>query len=344
MNTCFTGERNLQSPQPTARQKYSDEGWYKPETFSQHGISTDIATILANKANHGLAMSSWKSYASAINNIKKCNEDLQCNLELPFNTKDTLNFIGWLLSKNLKSSTAKKYLSGVRQWHLSNGWDEPLLRSPLVKQVLEGATNFDALKEMPPTKNRLPITITAMKLIKRLLNKLQWTDERKSRVWFTACLAWAGSFRIHEILSREKKKFDPVTTLIGRRFKLKTSTIQGTKTEILIVRLKCPKEDKTGKGVTLEMFRDDTFMCPVQAWYNWRSKSIFPLDSEKPVVREASGVAYTGAAFQKDLHTIIGPTMERMGKGKMTTHSFRAGKASELSKHGFSEKEIKRVG
>ena len=183
-----------------------------------------------------------------------------------------------------------------------------------------------------------------MKLIKRLLNKLDWSEEKRSRVWFTACLAWAGSFRIHEILSREKKKFDPITTLMGKRFKLKETTIGDTRTEIMIVRLKCPKEDKSGKRVTLEIFRDNTFMCPVQAWYKWRSKAIFPVDQDKPVIREASGVAYTGATFQKDLHTIIGPTMTKMGKGKMTTHSFRAGKASELAKHGFSEQEIKRVG
>ena len=265
-------------------------------------------------------------------------------MKLPFSTKDSLNFIGWILSKNLKSKTANKYLSGIRQWHLCNGFDEPLLRSPLVKQVLSGATNFDALNKIAPTKRRLPVTITAMKLIKRLLGKLNWPEEKKTRVWFTACIAWAGSFRIHEILSREKKRFDPVTTLIGKRFRVKETKIEETKTEIIIIRLRCPKEDKSGKGVSLEIFKDRTFMCPVQAWYSWRNTANFPLESDKPVIREASGVAYTGAAFQKDLHTIIGPTIQRMGKGKMTTHSFRAGKASELAKHGYSEKEIKRVG
>ena len=203
----FIGSKILHSPQPTARQKYSEEGWYKPEVFTQQGISTEIATILSRKANHGLAMTSWKSYASAINNIKKCNYDLECNIKLPFSIADTLTFIGWILSQKLKASTANKYLCGIRQWHLCNGFDEPLLRSPLVKQVLNGAANFDALNKVQPKKNRLPITITAMKLLNRLLNKLKWAEEKKTRVWFTACLAWAGSFRIHEILSKEKKKF-----------------------------------------------------------------------------------------------------------------------------------------
>ena len=133
-------------PQPTAQRKYSKEGWYKPETFKDQGISDEIAVILATKANHGLAMTSWKSYASAINNLQRCNKDLECELSLPFSKSDTLMFIGWILSKKLKSSTASKYLSGIRTCHLANGWDEPLLRDLLVKQVLDGAANFDKLQ------------------------------------------------------------------------------------------------------------------------------------------------------------------------------------------------------
>lgn len=289
-------------------------------------------------------MTSWKSYASAINNLQRCNKDLDCELSLPFSKSDTLMFIGWILSKKLKSSTASKYLSGIRTWHLANGWDEPMLRDPLVKQVLDGAANFDKLQQKEKKDRRLPMTIVAMKLLNKLISKQYWPKEKKTRVWFTACLAWAGSFRIHEILSRQKRKFDPTTTLIGKRFKIKQVNIDDQRTEIISVFLRCPKEDKSGKGVTLEIFKDETFMCPSKAWYDWRKTCSFPLDPNKPLIREASGSAYTGKAFQKDLTTAMGPTIAKMGRGKFSTHSFRAGKATELAKNGFSEEQIKRTG
>jgi len=68
-------------------------------------------------------------------------------------------------------------------------------------------------------------------------------EQRKtSRIWFTACLAWAGSFRIHEILSVEKKKFDPTVTLLGSRTKISEVKISNEKHKIMSIFLKSPKK------------------------------------------------------------------------------------------------------
>ena len=160
----------LVSPLATSRRKYSGTGWYTPETFCRLGVHPSIAQTLAKKANHGLSMSSWKSYASAISNINKCNKEMNCSLNLPFTIQDSLTFIGWMLQRGLQANTASKYLSGVRMWHLAQGFDEPLLRNPITKQVLRGATNFNNLNRLKGKKRRLPMTIIAMKLLKKFLD------------------------------------------------------------------------------------------------------------------------------------------------------------------------------
>ena len=317
----FTG---IVSPQPTARRKYSGDGWYTAITFTKLGIEPNVATILAKKANFGLAMNSWKSYASAINNIQKCNIETESNLNLPFSNKDSLTFIGWLLGKGLRSNTASKYLCGVRMWHLANGFDEPLLRSHITKQVLKGAANWDKLHRAASNRvNRLPMTICAMRLLHKFLGRQRWSQEKRARVWCTASICWAGSFRIQEVLSKEGKRFDRLTTLIGSRIKLKTFSINNVATESMSLFLRCPKEDKSGKGVFVEIFHDGTFMCPIQAWHKWRKWAPFPVEDDKPVIREPSGVAYTGASFQKDLKCLTAPFVAKLNRGTFSTHSFR---------------------
>ena len=167
------------------------------------------------------------------------------------------------------------------------------------------------------------MTIIAMKLLKKFLDREKWNQERKARVWFTACLCWAGSFRIHEILSKEGKKFDKLTTWIGSRIKISKSKIDDQVVESIVTFLRCSKEDKSGKGVYVEVFRNESFMCPLQAWHQWRKWAPFPIQSEKPVIREPSGACYTGVSFQKDLKQLTNPFVEKLNRGTFSTHSFR---------------------
>ena len=83
-------------------------------------------------------------------------------------------------------------------------------------------------------------------------------------------MAYHGSFRIHELLSREEGSFDPTTTLLGRDVRLVQATVGGEKEDILIIHLKNPKEDKLHRGVNIEFFATGTFSCPIEAWKKGR--------------------------------------------------------------------------
>jgi hypothetical protein len=56
---------------------------------------------------------------------------------------------------------------------------------------------------------------------------MKWPEAQKRLVWAVRCVGWNGSFRIHEILSRKKKEFYPLCTLLEKDTKLQQFEMQG---------------------------------------------------------------------------------------------------------------------
>jgi hypothetical protein len=83
--------------------------------------------------------------------------------------------------------------------------------------------------------------------------------------WAVACLAWAGSFRIHELLSRNKTEVDRQTTLLWRDLKFGTLDVEGQHLKTLSVHVKSLKIDRVGSGDNIMVFQLDGFMCPIAA-------------------------------------------------------------------------------
>ena len=63
-----------------------------------------------------------------------------------------------------------------------------------------------------------------------------------------------------------------------------------------------------------------------------------------PVFRVKSGGCFTGADFNKQLKKLLGDLGSKIPGGVVTSHSFRAGVASEMAKRGHSEEELMAVG
>ena len=127
--------------------KFSGEGLVKPEALLYRVGSLRTAQALAKKANHGYASSTQESYQMAINHINRCEQEIGVNMSLPFDDKKTLEFVGWMEARGLKSMSMSTYLSGVRAYHVGSGYKDPFLRDPLVKRILKGQDNWDKLKD-----------------------------------------------------------------------------------------------------------------------------------------------------------------------------------------------------
>ena len=67
---------HLKSPKISKIQKYSGKGGYTTKTFEKYKLPPSIVTALVSAANHSLAKSTWKSYRTAENHIKRCENKL----------------------------------------------------------------------------------------------------------------------------------------------------------------------------------------------------------------------------------------------------------------------------
>ena len=252
-----------------------------------------------------------------------------------------LTYIGWLITvRKVKSTTISQYLSGLRTAHLKRGLMPQNLRPDIVKSILKGQEHSEAKENKPP---RLAITLPVMKLLKRLLKGSALNLHTKRMLWAVSCIAFHGSFRIHELLSREESNYDPTTTLLGMNIRVITVRVGDRDENILVVNLKNPKEDKYGMGVNVELFETKTFSCPVTSWIKLLNVSTVKPCPTKPVFRQSNGKCLTGAKFNKVLKSLLGQYLD-YGKGQYLSHSFRSGVASMMAEAGYSDEVIMRQG
>jgi hypothetical protein len=299
-----------------------------------------VAKSLAELGNMGVAKSTWNSYKSAKQLVLKCQKETGIKMELPFGEREILIFIDWLARRrNLKGSTINCYLSGIRQMHVIAGVTPPIIRTGLVKLVLKGLTNRDNIaSKSEHLSGRLPMTTNVMLLLKKLIERLDMNKKDKAMIWAVATVAFAGAFRISEILCKNESTFDPDFELLGRNvpFSLDNS---GQATAHFT--LKCPKESKGNKVTIVDVFQNDGPLCPITAIRNWDRGST--KDPNLPFFRFSDGTPLTGAKLNLILDKTLGAYTDKT-VGKFTTHSFRIGLATELGRLGYSDEEIMAAG
>ena len=143
----------LFNPAPSLKTKYSTNvtKGYTNQSFANYRLPPSIVTAIVNAANLSLARTTWSSYNTAENHIKRCEQDLKIKIRFPMGPGMILSYIGWLIEyRNVSSSTISQYLSGLRVVHLKHGVFPPNLRPDIVKAILKGRTNSDMSKSKPP--------------------------------------------------------------------------------------------------------------------------------------------------------------------------------------------------
>jgi len=308
--------------------------------FQDLGLEGDTAERLAEIANFGLSKSSWSNYKTAERMLMKCRKQTRKRLELPMDQKDILTFVEWLArERKVKHGTICSYLAGLRQLHLLKGHDEMKIRTDLVNLVLTGQKNKEAAEEKGEKGGRLPVTVTVMKLIKATLRESEMKGVEKLLVWAVCCIAFAGAFRIHELLCREETKFNPRFTLLEEDIVVAEGS-QGKKS--LFITVKWPKEDKKGKGVEVEVMESGTAICPVKAYLKWRNVRT-ETSKGMPAFRQESGKPLTGQKLNNILRELLEEHIS-YETGTISTHSFRSGVTTALGQKGLSDDQLKEAG
>ena len=264
---------------------------------------------------------------------------------MPFGVKETLTYVGWLLdSRRVQAASIENYLAGIRVAHMKAGHSVPVLRPDIVQTILRGAAHKDELtKKLLGKPPRLCMTITKMELLKCQITMSNMTLSKKRLMWLVSTLCFNGSFRIHEICSREKNTFDPTACLLMSDIKLEKMKESDSTLRVLKVHLRNPKEQKLVQGVTVELFETGNFLCPVNAFLKWKACTRAKLSKGKPAIRLDSGQNYTGREFNRDIKQLLSPYVNYQ-KGTISSHSFRSGLASLMATLGYSDQDIMTIG
>jgi hypothetical protein len=311
----------------------------KKELLAEKHLSGGAKARLTEIANHSLSKATWSNYETARRMLARCGRDKKRTMELPLTEEDVLEFIDWMIhTRGLKHATITNYMAGIRQWHVSKGLEAPVLRTSLVKMVLAGKRNIEAMAISTKKMNRLPVTLTVMRLLKATLRDVDWEVEKKLGVWAISCIAFNGAFRIHELLARNEREFDPRFTLLSEDIRVAGSS-EGRRIE---VRVKWPKECKVGKSFTLDVFQTDGPTCPVRAWGKWAQVRL-PAEEGMPAFRRLDGSPWTGRRFNEALRELLSPHLD-YGRGGVWAHSFRSGLVSMMGAAGYSDEEIQAIG
>lgn len=320
--------------------KYGPKGLYSIESFPSLASYPLLAKSLSSLANHSLTRSTWSSYTTAEKMLQTCCTDTERTLSYPLEQDDILFFIGWLNNRGLSSSTISCYISALRQVHLSKGVQPPLLCTDLVNQILAGKKHIDNTeRKIGPV--RIPVTPTLLRILKLQIS-LDPTICQHDRVllWFVCSLAFHGSFRMGELLSRKTLIFDPNYSLLQRDVRCKGTEINGIKVNFIQISLKSTKTSATTTTV-VDVFSTNNDICPFKAYTKW-SKVITETPS-LPAFQLRSGKLLTGTFLNKKLKFWLADYLD-FSKTSVSGHSFRAGLVSVLGSLGFEDHNLKTIG
>jgi hypothetical protein len=308
--------------------------------FEGVDVPSDVKKAMAEIGNYGLARATWDNYRTAERMLLRCQKERKRSMELPLGKAEIIIFVDWMIrERNLKHGTVTSYLAGLRQLHLAKGLEAPEIRSNAVKTILAGKKNKDRIESWRGVdKGKLPVTLSVMKLLKATLRESELEVQEKRLVWAVSCLAFNGAFRIHELLSKEEGRFDPVFTLLDEDL----TVAEGKDGAVVQVRVKWPKEEKQGREFTVEVFETGGPNCPVRALKKWWATGP-PRETGAPAFRRPEGGALTGRRLNETMERLLRPQLGR-GAKRLKTHSFRAAVPTMLGSAGFSDEEIMAVG
>jgi hypothetical protein len=316
--------------------KYGHNGGCTAELLKDMALPAEIADSVAKLGNLGVSKSTWSTYKSAKTMIAKCQSDTNLDLSLPFDQKKTLVLIDWFVRKrNLRASTVNSYLAGVRQLHIINNIEPPNLRSSLVKLVLKGLANKNGIQKRDSGHTgRLPMTPNMMLVLKELIVNSDKNKEDKRLIWAVSTMAFAGAFRIGELLSKLESTFDPSFTLLTKDV---TWSTNADHISTIHISLKCPKETKSVSPTVVDIYQNGGPLCPVKAFFAWRKIRVRQPDM--PLFRDSRGTPLTGGKMNTIMRSLLDPYTDR-NIGTFGTHSFRIGLASMLGSLGCPDEDI----
>lgn len=273
-----------------------------------------------------IAPNTAAAYKTAINVFKQFL--VNCNLPyaLPIDTQHVLFFISYSFERGLSPNTINTYVAGINHFHKLHGYAD-LREVFIVKKMLEGCLRLKKTKD-----TRLPITIEILKDVCDILPAVCYNQFEANLFKAAFLLAFFGLFRVSEIVV-------PSSLLVNRTITREDISVDPDKKHIVIT-LKISKSNQSGPPTRIRLpCEKNIALCPVCAVREFIN--IRPI-CEGPFFCHANKNPVTRCQFSSVLAKCI--KRVRPVCGHIRSHSFRIGRATQLSALGLSEDRIKTMG
>ena len=189
------------------------------------------------------------------------------------------------------------------------------------------------------------MTFEIMSKLQQSIKSSRMDLRRKRLVWFAATSCLLGSFRIHEVLPERRHSYDKTTTLMTEDVAKIETLHEGSTTKTLSYHIKNPKENKTSRGIKVDIFENTgslNWLCAVKSYEKYQLISNVP-NPNQPLFTLQDGSGYTGRMFNEDVKTLMTGRIDT-SLGPLTTHSFRAGMATMMAEAGCTDDQIQLAG
>ena len=277
-----------------------------------------------------LAQSTKKTYGSGMRQFFTFCSQMNINLQLPISEDILINF-SVAMPRSVQYTTIKNYLSAVKNYHSSHGYELHLSNFVRLRLILRGIKRSQGQQ----SKERRPITLQLLNLFYHLLN-VQRTDIRDSlMLWAAMTLAFFGFLRIGELTCNST--FDPKHHLMNRDI----TFMPRNSPQYMLVRLKVSKTDPFRQGQTIVIGKTNSPLCPITAMVAYLNSR--PLSSDSgPLFTYVSGGFLTREKLTRETRLLI--SKGGLDSGEFAGHSFQIGAATTAASANLPPWLIKVLG
>lgn len=156
-----------------------------------------------------LAPSTKKTYGSGMRQFFTFCSQMYVNPQLPISEDILINF-SVAMARSVQYSTIKNYLSAVKNYHSSQGYELPLSNFLRLRLIFRGIKRSQGHQSKVPR----PITLQLLNLFYHLLNVQRTVNGDSLMLWAAMTLAFFGFLRIGELTCN--LTFDPKLHLMNR--------------------------------------------------------------------------------------------------------------------------------
>ena len=229
-------------------------------------------------------------------------------------SEETLMLFTTYLTYGLKPSSIKVYLYAVRNFHIENGFPNPLENCLQLQRLMRGIKRTFGTRQ----NHRLPITPAILRSFHCHLNS---TYHDHLMIWAAMLLAFFAFLRSSELVALRLEDATPQYGAVA-------------------INIRASKTDPFRKGITIYIAAtQDTTLCPVLALQQYLACRV---PSTGPLLRYANGTPLT----KTGLNRLVKALSHRVGiaPDRYSTHSFRIGAATTAAAAGLPDWKIRMLG